>query len=38
MTGAQYAELVAVIGLAAQTNQIVTALQIPVDGAFEVKS
>lgn len=38
MTDAQYAELVAVIGLAAQTNYIVTALQIPVDEAFEVKS
>ena len=38
MTDAQHAELVAVIGLAAQTNHIVTALQIPVDPAFDVKS
>lgn len=38
MTDAQHAELVAVIGMAAQTNHIVTALQIPVDEAFDVKS
>lgn len=38
MTDAQHAELVSVIGLAAQTNHIVTALQIPVDPAFDVKS
>ncbi len=38
MTDAQHAELLAVIGLAAQTNHIVTALQIPVDPEFEVKS
>lgn len=38
MTDAQHAELVAIIGLAAQTNHIATALQIPVDDAFDVKS
>ena len=38
MTDAQHAELVAIIGLAAQTNHIATALQIPVDEAFDVKS
>jgi AhpD family alkylhydroperoxidase len=38
MTEAQHGELVSIIGLAAQTNHIVTALQIPVDDAFDVKS
>ncbi|PSJ62904.1 carboxymuconolactone decarboxylase family protein [Pseudaminobacter soli (ex Li et al. 2025)] len=38
MTDAQHAELLAVIGLAAQTNHIVTAMQIPVDPEFDVKS
>ncbi|MFB2549916.1 carboxymuconolactone decarboxylase family protein [Ensifer soli] len=36
MTGAQHAELLAVIGLAGQTNHLVTAMQIPVDPEFEV--
>ncbi len=36
MTEAQYHELLAVIGMAAQTNQLVTAMKVPVDGAFEV--
>lgn len=36
MTEAQHAELVAVIGLAGQTNHLVTAMQIPVDPEFEV--
>ena len=34
MTEAQHAELLAVIGLAGQTNHLVTAMQIPVDEAF----
>jgi AhpD family alkylhydroperoxidase len=38
MTETQHAELVAIIGLAGQTNHLVTAMQIPVDAAFEVKS
>lgn len=38
MSDAQHGELLAVIGLAAQTNHIVTALQIPVDAAFDIKS
>ncbi|MDH6233216.1 AhpD family alkylhydroperoxidase [Mesorhizobium soli] len=38
MSDAQHAELLAVIGLAAQTNHIVTALQIPVDPEFDVNS
>lgn len=36
MTDAQYGELVSVIGLAGQTNGIVTALQVPVDPEFQV--
>ncbi|WP_420343865.1 carboxymuconolactone decarboxylase family protein [Paenirhodobacter sp.] len=34
MTEAQHAELMAVIGLAAQTNHLVTAMQVPVDPEF----
>ncbi len=37
MTDAQHGELVSIIGLAGQTNQMVTAMQIPVDPQFEVK-
>lgn len=36
MTDAQYGELLAVIGMAAETNALVTALQIPVDPEFLV--
>lgn len=36
MTEGQHAELIAVIGLAAQTNAMVTAMQVPVDEAFNV--
>ena len=36
MTDAQHAELIAIIGLAGQTNHLVTAMQIPVDAEFEV--
>ena len=35
MTGAQYADLLAVIGLAGKTNHLATALQIPVDPVFD---
>ncbi|MDQ0395718.1 carboxymuconolactone decarboxylase family protein [Labrys monachus] len=38
MTDAQHGELLAVIGLAGKTNHLVTAMQVPVDAAFEVKS
>ena len=34
MTEAEFLELVAVIGMASETNRIVTALQVPVDEAF----
>ena len=36
MTEAQHGELMAVIGLAGQTNHLVTALQIPIDKEFLV--
>jgi alkylhydroperoxidase AhpD family core domain len=35
MTEAQYGELLAIIGLAGKTNQLATALQVPVDPAFD---
>lgn len=38
MTDAQHAELLDVIGLAGQTNHLVTAMQIPVDPEFDVGS
>lgn len=37
MTDVQHGELVSIIGLAGQTNHLVTAMQIPVDPQFEVK-
>lgn len=37
MTDAQHGELVSIIGLAGQTNHLVTAMQIPVDPEFKVK-
>lgn len=37
LTEQQYAELIAIIGLASQTNALATALQIPVDPEFEVR-
>jgi AhpD family alkylhydroperoxidase len=35
MTDAQYAELLAIISLAGKTNQLATALQLPVDNIFD---
>jgi AhpD family alkylhydroperoxidase len=35
MTDAQHAELMALIALAAKTNHLATALQVPVDDAFD---
>ena len=35
MTDEMYHELLAVVGMAAQTNAVVTALQVPVDEAFK---
>ncbi len=37
MTEAQYAELLAVIGLAHHTNGLVATLQVDVDDAFQVR-
>ncbi|ESW89507.1 carboxymuconolactone decarboxylase family protein [Mesorhizobium sp. M1060] len=37
LTDAQHGEMVSIIGLAGQTNHLVTAMQIPVDPEFEVK-
>jgi len=36
MTNEQHAELLSIIGLAAQTNHLVNALQVPVDPQFQV--
>lgn len=38
MTDAQHAELIAVIGLAAQTNHLALAMQVPADVEFEVRT
>ena len=35
MDEAQHAELLSIIALAARTNQLATALQVPVDAAFD---
>ena len=37
MSDAQHAELIAVIGLAAQTNHLALAMQVPPDVEFEVR-
>jgi AhpD family alkylhydroperoxidase len=34
MTGAQYGELLAVVGMAAETNALANALKVPVDPQF----
>ena len=36
MTEAQYADLLAVVGLAGKTNHLATALQVPVDPVFDL--
>jgi AhpD family alkylhydroperoxidase len=36
MTTAEHMELMAVIGMASETNRLVTGLQVPVDDAFKV--
>lgn len=35
MTDAHYAELLAIVALAGKTNQLATALQVPVDDVFD---
>lgn len=37
MTEAQYGELLAVVGMAAETNRLAEALRVPVDPAFEAR-
>ena len=37
MTDAQHGEMMAIIGLAAQTNHLVTAMQVPIDAAFLIE-
>jgi AhpD family alkylhydroperoxidase len=34
MTDAEYFELIAIVGMASETNRMVTALQVPVDDVF----
>ena len=36
MTEAEFSELLAIIGMAAQTNRLVTALGVPVDDCYKV--
>ena len=36
MTEAEYLEMLAIVGMAAETNRLVTALGVPVDDAFNV--
>jgi AhpD family alkylhydroperoxidase len=36
MSEEQYGELLAIIGLAGKTNQLATALQVPVDDVFDM--
>jgi AhpD family alkylhydroperoxidase len=36
MTEAEYGEMLAIVGMAAETNRLVTALGVPVDEAFLV--
>lgn len=38
MSAAQHAELLAIVGLAAKTNQLATALQVPLDPAFDTSA
>ena len=38
MSEAQHAELLAIIGLAAQTNHLANAMQVPVDPQFDVSA
>ncbi len=36
MTEAEYRELLAIVGMASETNRLVTALGVPIDDAYEV--
>jgi AhpD family alkylhydroperoxidase len=37
LTSEQYAEILAVVGMAAETNMLATAMQIPVDSVYEIR-
>jgi alkylhydroperoxidase family enzyme len=37
MTSEQYAELIAIIGMASETDALATALQIPIDPKFRAQ-
>jgi AhpD family alkylhydroperoxidase len=37
MTETEYRELLAIVGMAAETNRLVTALGVPIDDAFEAE-
>lgn len=37
MTEAEYAELLAIVGMASETNRLVTALGVPIDEAYEIR-
>ncbi len=37
MSDAEYAELLAIIGMASETNRLVTALGVPIDDAYEAR-
>jgi alkylhydroperoxidase family enzyme len=38
MTDAQYSELLAVVGMASQTNALATAMKVPIDPQFQAES
>lgn len=38
MTSAQHAEFLSIVALAAKTNQLATALQVPVDPVFDLST
>jgi hypothetical protein len=38
MTDEEYAEMLAIVGMASETNRLVTALGVPTDEAFMVGS
>jgi AhpD family alkylhydroperoxidase len=37
MTDAEFQELLAIVGMASETNRLVTALGVPIDDAYEVR-
>ena len=37
MTEEEYGELLAIVGMASETNRLVAALGVPIDEAYEVR-